>query len=68
MNDRIQLIEENIALLQNDLSDLSSESYRQQKEILELKLQIKKLKNDLEKYQQEDRSSAGTGSSIPPHY
>ena len=37
-------IEEKISLLQLELSQMSDEIYNQQKEIIELKLQFKKLK------------------------
>ena len=47
MNTKIN-IEEKISLLQLELSQMSDEIYNQQKEIIELRLQFKKLKFELQ--------------------
>ena len=44
MNSNIKNIEEKITLIQNDMLNMSQEIYNQQKEILELKSNIKKTK------------------------
>jgi len=47
---------------------MSEEIYNQQKEILELKLQIKKLKFELQHSHHNNQSSSDVSNEIPPHY
>ena len=67
MNEKLQNIEEMLSILQNDFSSMSDELYNQQKNIHELKLQIKTLKLSIQNF--EDRNKENTNTfEVPPHY
>lgn len=61
-------IEEKISLLQLELSQMSDEIYNQQKEINELKLQFKKLKFELQNFQDDTGIISNQDDKPPPHY
>ena len=61
-------IEEKISLLQLELSQMSDEIYNQQKEIVELKLQFKKLKFELQNFQDDNVITSNQDDKLPPHY
>ena len=61
-------IEEKISLLQLELSQMSDEIYNQQKEIVELKLQFKKLKFELQNFQDDTGIISNQDDKPPPHY
>ena len=61
-------IEEKISLLQLELSQMSDEIYNQQKEIVELKLQFKKLKFELQNFQDDTGITSNQDDKLPPHY
>ena len=61
-------IEEKISLLQLELSQMSDEIYNQQKEIIELKLQFKKLKFELQNFQDDNVITSNQDDKLPPHY
>ena len=67
MNTEIK-IEEKISLLQLELSQMSDEIYNQQKEIIELKLQFKKLKFELQSFQDDTGTISNQEDKLPPHY
>jgi len=68
MENVIKNIEEKMTLLQQEISYLSDEVYNQQKEILELKLQIKKLKIESHNSQHNGRFLNIEEDNLPPHY
>ena len=47
---------------------MSDEIYNQQKEIQELKLQIKTLKLDIENMQNNNTDKLNISDDVPPHY
>jgi len=68
MKNILKNIEEKMTLLQQEISHLSDEVYSQQKEIIELKLQIKKLKIESHNTQQNNEYVYIEEDNIPPHY
>jgi SlyX protein len=68
MNEKLQKLEEKIAILQNDLSIMSDEIYSQQKLIQELKLQIKVLKSTIQSNNDRNKNNDSIYNEIPPHY
>ena len=68
MKNILKNIEEKMTLLQQETSLLSDEVYSQQKEIIELKLQIKKLKIESHNTQQNNEYVYIEEDNIPPHY
>ena len=68
MNSNIKNIEEKITLIQNDMLNMSQEIYNQQKEILELKSNIKKLKFEFQNSQYNNLESLESSNETPPHY
>lgn len=68
MKNILKNIEEKMTLLQQEIHHLSDEVYNQQKEILELKLQIKKLKIESHNTEQNDGYIFTEEDNIPPHY
>ena len=71
MQDRLSLLEEKIAFLEQALSELSEEHFAQQKELIQLNLQFQKL---LDKYNNQlfnDQNLSeltGLNNDKPPHY
>ncbi len=61
-------LEEQITFLQQEISQLSSELYSQQKEIKDLKKQIINLINRIEKIDSENVQSLISEDKKPPHY
>ena len=61
-------LEEQITFLQQEISQLSSELYSQQKEIKDLKKQIINLINRIEEIDSENVQSLISEDRKPPHY
>ena len=61
-------LEEQITFLQQEISQLSSELYSQQKEIKDLKKQIINLINRIEEIDSENVQSLISENKKPPHY
>ena len=61
-------LEEKITFLQQEISQLSSELYSQQKEIKDLKKQIINLVNRIEEIDSENVQSLISEDKKPPHY
>ncbi|MDA8721591.1 SlyX family protein [Candidatus Pelagibacter bacterium] len=61
-------LEEQITFLQQEISQLSSELYSQQKEIKDLKKQIINLINRIEEVDSENVQSLISKDKKPPHY
>jgi SlyX protein len=61
-------LEEQITFLQQEISQLSSELYSQQKEIKDLKKQIINLINRIEEIDTENVQSLISKDKKPPHY
>ena len=61
-------LEEQITFLQQEISQLSSELYSQQKEIKDLKKQIINLINRIEEIDSENVQSLISEDKQPPHY
>ena len=61
-------LEEQITFLQQEISQLNSELYSQQKEIKDLKKQIINLINRIEEIDSENVQSLISEDKKPPHY
>ena len=61
-------LEEQITILQQEISQLSSELYSQQQEIKDLKKQIINLINRIEEIDSENVQSLISEDKKPPHY
>jgi SlyX protein len=68
MNDRITRLEEQIALMQADLSQMSDELYAQQKENGSLRREIETLKGRIQSVQSDSGILKPEEDSPPPHY
>ena len=68
MDDRITRIEEQIALMQADLSQISDELYAQQKENGSLRREIEALKDGIQSVQSDSGILKPEEDSPPPHY
>ena len=68
MNEKLQNIEEMLSILQNDFSSMSDELYNQQRNIHELKLQIKTLKLSIQNFEDRNKENTNTAYEVPPHY
>jgi SlyX protein len=68
MDDRITRLEEQIALMQADLSQISDELYAQQKENGSLRREIKTLKDRIQSVQSDSGILKPEEDSLPPHY
>ena len=66
--EKLQNIEEMLSILQNDFSSMSDELYNQQKNIHELKLQIKTLKLSIQNFEDRNKENTNTAYEVPPHY
>ncbi len=62
-------LQEAIALQGEEISQMSNEIYTQQKEIMQLRAQLIKLKSKIELIQGDDADSYSSGlEAPPPHY
>jgi SlyX protein len=68
MDDRITRLEEQIALMQADLSQISDELYAQQKENSSLRREIETLKDRMKSVQSDSGILKPEEDSPPPHY
>ncbi len=68
MDDRITRLEEQIALMQVDLSQISDELYAQQKENSCLRREIETLKDTIQAVQSDSGILKPEEDSPPPHY
>ena len=68
MDDRITRLEEQIALMQADLSQISDELYAQQKENGSLRREIETLKGRIQSVQSDSGILKPEEDSPPPHY
>ena len=68
MDDRITRLEEQIALMQADLSQISDELYAQQKENSSLRREIETLKDRIKSVQSDSGILKPEEDSPPPHY
>jgi SlyX protein len=64
---RLAALEERLAHQEHAILELSNEVYRQQRQIAELELELRRLKSRLEPLEQAV-SVPGFGHEIPPHY
>ena len=65
---KIIKLEETMAILQNEISQMSHEIYAQQKEIAQLILEVKLLKSCLKNMQPDSGILAPNEDVPPPHY
>ena len=68
MEDRIIRLEEKMAILQDELSQMGHEVYAQQKEMAQLMIEIRKLKSCLEHVKPDSGILNPSEESPPPHY
>ena len=68
MEDRVIKLEEKMAILQDELSQMSHEVYAQQKEMARLMIEIGKLKSCLEHVKPDSGILNPSEESPPPHY
>ena len=68
MEDRFIKLEEKMAILQDELSQMGHEVYAQQKEMAQLMIEIGKLKSRLEHVKPNSVTLNQSEESPPPHY
>lgn len=68
MEQKINHLEEKMAILQDELSQMSHEVYAQQKELSQLMIEIEKLKSRLEAVQPDSGILTSAEDTPPPHY
>ena len=68
MEDRVIKLEEKMAILQDELSQMGNEVYAQQKEMARLMIEIGKLKSRLEHVKLDSGILNPSEESPPPHY
>ena len=68
MEDRVIMLEEKMAILQDELSQMGHEVYAQQKEMARLLIEIGKLKSHLEHVKPDSGILNQSEESPPPHY
>ena len=68
MEDRVIKLEEKMAILQDELSQMGHEVYAQQKEMARLMIEIGKLKSHLEHVKPDSGIINPREESSPPHY
>ena len=68
MEQKINYLEEKMALIQHELAQMSHEVYAQQKEGAQLMLEIEKLKSRLENVQPDSGILSPSDDVPPPHY
>ena len=68
MDDKIKQIEEQTAILQAELSQMSDELYAQQKDIEQLRIEIGNLKSKLQNVATDSGILTADEDTPPPHY
>ena len=68
MEDRVIKLEEKMAILQDELSQMGHEVYAQQKEMARLMIEIGKLKSRLEHAKSDSGILNPSEDPPPPHY
>lgn len=68
MNDNIKKLEEITSFLQNEVSQMSDVIYSQQKDLINLKSEISKLKKIILELEDNLDSNLSDGNQKPPHY
>mgnify|MGYP005667083163 FL=1 len=68
MDNKIRNVEEQTAILQAELSQMSEELYAQQKEIKTLRSEIKNLKSKLQNVSNDSGILTADEDVPPPHY
>ena len=68
MDDKIKQIEEQTAILQAELSQMSDELYAQQRDIEQLRNEIKNLKSKLQNVSTDSGILTANEDIPPPHY
>ena len=68
MNDNIKKLEEINSFLQNEVSQMSDVIYSQQKDIINLKSEISKLKKVILELEDNLDLNLSDGNQKPPHY
>jgi|TARA_B110000438_G_scaffold288415_1_gene321843 SlyX protein len=68
MNDNIKKLEEITSFLQNEVSQMSDVIYSQQKDIINLKSEISKLKKVILELEDNLDLNLSDGNQKPPHY
>lgn len=68
MDDKIKQIEEQTAILQAELSQMSDELYAQQRDIEQLRNEIKNLKSKLQNVSTDSGMLTADEDIPPPHY
>ena len=68
MNDNIKKLEEITSFLQNEVSQMSDVIYSQQKDIINLKSEISKLKKVILELEDNLNLNLSDGNQKPPHY
>ena len=68
MEQKINYLEEKMAIMQRELAQMSHEGYAQQKEVAQLMLEIEKLKSRLENVQPDSGILSLNDDVPPPHY
>ena len=68
MEDRVIKLEEKMAILQDELSQMGHEVYAQQKEMARLMIEIRELKSRLEHVKVDSGILNPNDESPPPHY
>ena len=68
MTEKFIKLEENMAVLQDEISQVSLEVYAQQKEIIKLRLEVAALKSRLENTYPDSGILPPDEDTPPPHY
>ena len=68
MDSKIRKLEELIAILQSELSQMSDELYAQQKDIEQLRIEIGTLKSKLQNVPTDSGILTADEDTPPPHY
>lgn len=68
MDNKTKKLEELIAILQSELSQMSDELYAQQKDIEQLRIEIRNLKSKLQNVPTDSGILTADEDTPPPHY
>ena len=68
MDSKTKKLEELIAILQSELSQMSDELYAQQKDIEQLRIEIRNLKSKLQNVATDSGILTADEDTPPPHY
>jgi SlyX protein len=68
MDSKTKKLEELIAILQSELSQMSDELYSQQKDIEQLRIEIRNLKSKLQNVPTDSGILTADEDTPPPHY